>query len=369
MADQKIVPDTLSMAKQIMAPDTLPLENQLMAPDALLLKSDIFYLIVEMMMCSLNTDDVKKGLGISLSMLRYHLNSGNIAIYSKNADGIYMFKSSDEKNDEFFKSVGCIVNKTKNIFEKEKRLFSEFNLSERLQNMLVTHIDILDDYNKKIGECCLVVLNVENGMERDTRFWHRIKDTLQVILKRAVSYERNKKAITTDLLTGLDNRNSYEMRKQAFAEADENLVLGIFDIFRLKYINDNYTHTKGDEYIRETAKILSKYWPKEKVRVNDDGTEDVSITGHCVYRTGGDEFVLLTTKENDMLASVKAELAQQEACMIDLGLEEPVPLGVNYGIVAHNPGDSLKQTVMRADEIMQQDKDRMYKQYRLDRRH
>ena len=106
----------------------------------------------------------------------------------------------------------------------------------------------------------------------------------------------------------------------------------------------------------------------QKVRTNDDGTEDALDTGHCVYRVGGDEFVLLTTKENPMLASVKSGLAQQEVAMIDLGLGENVPIGINFGVVAHKPGDSLKQTFNKADELMQEEKEKMYKKYKLDRR-
>lgn len=344
--------------------------DQIMAPDELLIKNNDFYLFYEMMLQSLKTDNVKEGLNNSLAMLRSHLNSGNIAIYRKNEDGVYVFNVCDSKSDDFLKSVGCIVNKTKPLFEENGIFYLDLNLSERLKNMMMIHIDITDkNNNNNKDECGVVVLNIEDGKDRDIRFWQRVKDTIQIILKRAVSYERNVKAITTDLLTGLDNRNSYEMRIQSFDETDGELVLAIFDLFRLKYINDNYTHSKGDEYIKGVAKILHKYWPKNKVRVNDDGTEDILKTGHCVYRTGGDEFVLLTTKENEMLATIKAGLVRQEASMIDLGLGEDNPIiGINYGLVSHNPGDSIKQTFMRADEIMQQDKERMYKQYKLDRR-
>ena len=71
-----------------------------------------------------------------------------------------------------------------------------------------------------------------------------------------------------------------------------------------------------------------------------------------------------------MLATIKAGLVQQEASMIDLGLgEDNTVLGINYGVVTHNPENSLKQTFMKADEIMQEDKAKMYKKYNLDRRH
>ena len=158
------------------------------------------------------------------------------------------------------------------------------------------------------------------------------------------------------------------MGLQELNEADEHLVVAIFDLFRLKYVNDNYTHDKGDAYIKAAAKILNKYWPKQKVKTNDDGTETITKTGHCVYRIGGDEFVLLTNVESLQLAEIKSELARKEAKMIDLGIGEELPLGINYGVVQHTPGDYYKQTFVRADEEMQKEKSLMYKKYKIDRR-
>ena len=54
--------------------------------------------------------------------------------------------------------------------------------------------------------------------------------------------------------------------------------------------------------------------------------------------------------------------------MIDLGVGEELPLGINYGVVQHIPGDYYKQTFVRADEEMQKEKSLMYKKYKIDRR-
>jgi diguanylate cyclase (GGDEF)-like protein len=339
-------------------------KENVLAPEIGLIKSDEFYLFYEMMIQSLKTDDVKEGINKSLYMLRAYLKSGNIALFRKNEEGIYLFKLSDSQMNEMAKPIGCIVNKTNPLVE-EKGIFNlELNLSKRLNNLVLIHIGI--DNNS--DECILAILNIDKEKELEPQFWERAKDTLQVIIKRAASYERNKNAITQDLLTGLDNRNSYEMRLQQINEADDNLVLAIFDLFRLKYVNDNFTHAKGDAYIKETAKILNKYWPKQKVITEADGTESYTDTGHCVYRIGGDEFVLLTTVENQQLAQIKATLAREETKLIELNIGEESPLGINFGVVKHNPGDSIKQTFMKADEIMQEDKSMMYKKYKLDRR-
>jgi hypothetical protein len=59
---------------------------------------------------------------------------------------------------------------------------------------------------------------------------------------------------------------------------------------------------------------------------------------------------------------------EQSKKLIDLGLDEPVKLGLNFGIVEHQPGTSIKNTVNKADEIISEDKRNMYASYGLDRR-
>ena len=121
-------------------------------------------------------------------------------------------------------------------------------------------------------------------------------------------------------------------------------------------------------YIQKAAEILNKYWPKEVVVLNSDGTESISYTGHCVYRVGGDEFILLTSIEKLQLALIKADLAATEAQLIKLGIEDDVPIGFNYGVVNHAPGDLIKQTFVKADMLMQEDKKKMYVKHNLERR-
>lgn len=338
----------------------------ILAPEINLIKTNEFYLFYEMLMQSLKTDNVKEGINKSLYMLRTFLESGNIALFRKNEEGIYVFKLSDSEMNELIKPVGCIVNKTSFFIEQNEMFNLNLNLSERLKNMMLVHVDVDNNYNK--DECIMAVLNNDIEKKLEPQFWERVKDTIQIILKRASSYERNVSAITTDLLTGLDNRNSYEMRLQTLNVQNADLVFAIFDLFRLKYVNDNYTHEKGDRYIKEVSKILNKYWPKQKVKASDDGIETFADTGHRLYRIGGDEFVLLTNVESLQLATIKAELARREANMINLDIDEKLFLGINYGVVQHNSGDLIKQTFIRADALMQEDKTQMYKQYKLKRR-
>ena len=330
-------------------------------PNLDLIKKDEFYLFYEMMVSALKTDNVKEGINKSLYMLKTFLNSSNVILFTQKDSGDYAYKVSDIIDYDMIHSVNCIVNKTKPLIERNKHLHLDLDLSERLKNVFLLSIKI-EEYN-----CILAIVN-NNKKDLEPHFWDRVNDTMRVILKRSASYEKNTKAISTDLLTGLDNRNSYEIRKSKINEADGDLIVAVFDLFSLKAINDNYSHSKGDEYIKAAAEVLKKYWPKQNKSYSDNHGDLYYDTGHCVYRYGGDEFVLLTTKEDLKLASIKAQLAAEEARMIDLHVDEPVIVGLNYGIAKHKPGDKYKTTFNIADEAMQEDKKKMYIKHNLERR-
>ena len=321
-----------------------------------------FYLFYEMMMQALKTDNVKKGINKSFSLLRSFLNSDNIALCKKNINDFYAFQLSDSSMNNLTKSVGLIVNKTKDLARQKSTIKLNLDLSEEIKNIILLNF-MVDD-----NDYIIAIVNCDETKELDNGFFEQVKDTMQVILKRAIIYEKNISAFSTDLLTGLDNRNSYERRIQNIDEADSDMVFGIFDLFRLKYINDNYNHSVGDLYIKETAKILNKYWPKQIVTINDDLTENYKDTGHCIYRIGGDEFALLTNIDNLSTANIKAKLAREESGLIDLCVNDEIITGINYGLVKHNPNEYFKETIIRADEIMREDKSKMYKKYSLDRR-
>ena len=102
--------------------------------------------------------------------------------------------------------------------------------------------------------------------------------------------------------------------------------------------------------------------------MNEDGTEKFIETGYNVFRIGGDEFVLLTTTDNLEEVKTKARLASDEAAKILLGIKKNLPVGLNYGIVEHIKGNTIKKTFIKADEILSEDKRKMYQKYGLDRR-
>lgn len=114
-----------------------------------------------------------------------------------------------------------------------------------------------------------------------------------------------------DVLTGLGNRNYY-LEKVEDLKRDKLKSLGVvfIDINGLKYANDHYGHSYGDEMIQSVAQGISRTFPE------------------YAYRIGGDEFIALFvngTKEEFEQRLDELRRYSEEECICDFSM------GVNYG--------------------------------------
>ena len=90
---------------------------------------------------------------------------------------------------------------------------------------------------------------------------------------------------TEDRMTKLANRNAYELRLQELvAHPPHEAAIILFDIDRMKYINDTYGHQMGDQAIALTARCIHEVF---------------GASGEC-YRIGGDEFCVILTEPCDI---------------------------------------------------------------------
>ena len=79
---------------------------------------------------------------------------------------------------------------------------------------------------------------------------------IAVRLFKRISNPMYKDMANTDFLTGLKNRNAFELDIQN--KQDEVLGILIADLNGLKKINDEQGHQIGDEYIRKAATVIGK---------------------------------------------------------------------------------------------------------------
>ncbi len=127
-----------------------------------------------------------------------------------------------------------------------------------------------------------------------------------------------------DPLTGLGNRRSAERRLTGLRLGGEPLSLAVVDVDRFKEVNDDTSHSHGDEVLRRVAALM-----REHSRVGDE-----------VYRWAGDEFlvVLPTATQNQALVAVeRLRAAVAEADWSDLSLTESIT--VSIGVATAPAGD------------------------------
>lgn len=146
----------------------------------------------------------------------------------------------------------------------------------------------------------------------------------------------------TDFLTGVQNRNSFELSLSNLENTSEkrNTALLSADMDRLKYVNDTFGHAAGDEYIRFGCRVIQKAIP------------DSSI----LYRVGGDEFAVLlkNTSEEEVreLAEKIQEVLKKENEKNIGNTVEKNSMSIGYAVFDPEKDNSLFDTLKRADEVM-----------------
>lgn len=165
---------------------------------------------------------------------------------------------------------------------------------------------------------------------------------MAVTLFRYVSNPSLHNMSNTDFLTGVQNRNAFELSLSNLDNVSKKMHIALLsaDMDRLKYINDTYGHAAGDEYIRFGCRVL-------QTSISDDS---------ILYRIGGDEFAVLmrNASEEDakaladrIMENLRAENKKSKETM-----DEKNSMSVGYAIFDPEQDASLYDTLKRADEMM-----------------
>ncbi len=169
-----------------------------------------------------------------------------------------------------------------------------------------------------------------------------IANQVAVSLQNARLYARMEELATTDELTGLPNRRTFEDRlEKAVARhrrGERRLGLIMLDVDHFKAVNDTYGHAVGDRVLERVADVL-----QESVREID-----------VPARFGGEEFAVVLEEANREQASMVAERIRSDIEALDFEAAEgrfscTVSLGVSLW-----PEDAsqLDELVECADEAL-----------------
>lgn len=158
-------------------------------------------------------------------------------------------------------------------------------------------------------------------------------------------------AITTDVLTGVLNRYAFvaalnELDSKKSLPSD--LTIYSIDINGLKVVNDTLGHAAGDELICGAANCISKTFEK---------------SGTC-YRTGGDEFIVISRLKKNQALEELAKL-KQNADKWHGELVDKLSLATGVARTEDHPDLSVEKLMIKADMAMYDEKDAFYRKAKM----
>ncbi len=153
--------------------------------------------------------------------------------------------------------------------------------------------------------------------------------------------EKLRSMLVRDPMTGLYNRLYInEIQRNNFFE--KRFAVFMFDIDRLKYVNDNFGHLEGDKLIVNVADIL-----KSSFRETD-----------IVARIGGDEFLAIAADCDVQMAEMFKDRVNSSIAAANINSPTPkIDISISVGFSVIKSGDDTIEILIRkADELMYADK-------------
>ncbi len=156
-------------------------------------------------------------------------------------------------------------------------------------------------------------------------------------------YQKMEENAVTDLLTGIYNRNGFNLyATEMFCEAkkcNQKFMLIIGDMNNLKYINDTFGHVEGDFALKSVAEAFTKACSPDMM----------------TFRMGGDEYVIVsrTILSEKEISEIEASIRQHLKTVNDTA-DKPYSISISLGYVFDDASniETIEQAVSIADEKM-----------------
>ena len=143
-----------------------------------------------------------------------------------------------------------------------------------------------------------------------------------------------------DSTTRLQNRYALNQRVPDYLDKDICVAMG--DINSFKAVNDTYGHRTGDDVLKTFADILLQFFPNE-----------------CLFRYGGDEFLIIETGSDVEEIREKIRLVNEKFNSVRIANMQ-TGLSCSFGCVKAHPMNptELFAVLTQADQILYQEKEK-----------
>ncbi|MCL2764213.1 MAG: diguanylate cyclase [Treponema sp.] len=164
-----------------------------------------------------------------------------------------------------------------------------------------------------------------------------------------------------DNITQLYNRAFGMLTLDSWLHEKRRFSLVFADLDGLKYINDEFGHKEGDNYIFNAAKYLKTFSAvsyAERTAANDNSKKDITKTDTVVCRIGGDEFMVLASDINYDEAFTAMKKIYDNFLNDESLKKKKYPYSFSFGIAAVEKNNNLSasEILSIADEKMYEDK-------------
>lgn len=185
-------------------------------------------------------------------------------------------------------------------------------------------------------------------LSRNYAFDKKEIETIEILLSYSILPLRNNlehqsvlKSSLIDSLTDTGNRRALDDRLQVETEQskrfDQPFSVIALDIDRFKSINDSYGHDAGDHVLRKLCDSL-----KKSLREYDQ-----------VFRTGGEEFIIVLNQADPGIATAIAERIRKKIAETHFIVgDQTLQVTVSIGVACYSRGESTDQLMKRADEAL-----------------
>ena len=207
-------------------------------------------------------------------------------------DTFHAIKVANSEKDRFANRLGKIsewwqqFENSGYVYQEDIDVYHEFTDIERLKELFRKDNGAMQScrYRRKIGEewrwvQMELISSIEYTDDNQVLILY-VRDVHDEYLKE----KRNREALLDeyhrDALTRLYNRHKYDEDIQKMSKGEvSHLTVCYVDVNGLHELNNQLGHERGDDMLCSVADALKKYFPEESV-----------------YRIGGDEFVVLSSR-------------------------------------------------------------------------
>jgi len=198
---------------------------------------------------------------------------------------------------------------------------------------------ISDRYQSNAREVTLSLTERYRKQLRQLGKLARISDRYQSMMRDL--NEALKEASTRDALTGIGNRRLLmERLKEETARAERMgrpLTLAIADVDRFKSINDAHGHDAGDKTLIEIAATI------------EASVREYDVCG----RWGGEEFLVIMPEIGAVEGAAVIERVRQAVRGLQVNIGgQVIAISLSFGIAQRHAGESLSETINRADAAL-----------------